>query len=503
MTASRAFRTDASGLKLFARWGPAMMLAAMALVAVLGATWLMTLSRPLDDAYISFRYAQNFARGHGLVFNIGERVEGYSCFLWVILLSGLIRLGADLELWSRLIGIACYVTTGLLTYLAVRDGLRLSRWAAVCAAAMVLLQPQFTFWAISGMETTPFAALVALGMWLCLTERSAVLCGAVLALGAMTRPEGIVYLAGLCLGALVVRPRQWRRVWVVGISFALLFLPYFAWRWSYYGFPLPNTFYNKVGGEWDRLWRGWAYARQFLAAGGLGLCVLALTGLAGPQRRVAWPVYGVVGLAAAGVVYEGGDVFGLGRFFVPLFSVLAMAAAGGLEFLWLQSRWPFHAGRIAALGAATLVLVPSLTCVDSARKQAIGMGSFYGMTSGIADRLNQVAHPDDAVALVAIGAVGYLTGVRVIDMVGLTDTTVAHTWVPGIGAGLPGHERFNSAYVLSRKPRFIVMGGPDGSKASVPAVRDMWFNPIFRREYEWIGFVFRRKEQVGDAQSLP
>ena len=31
-----------------------------------------------DDAFISFRYAQNFLNGHGLVFNIGERVEGFT-----------------------------------------------------------------------------------------------------------------------------------------------------------------------------------------------------------------------------------------------------------------------------------------------------------------------------------------------------------------------------------------------------------------------------------------
>jgi hypothetical protein len=44
----------------------------------------------IDDSYISLRFARNFAQGAGLVFNIGERVEGYTCFLWVWLL-GLIK----------------------------------------------------------------------------------------------------------------------------------------------------------------------------------------------------------------------------------------------------------------------------------------------------------------------------------------------------------------------------------------------------------------------------
>ena len=40
-----------------------------------------------DDAFISFRYSQHLAEGHGLVFNVGEKVEGYSNFLWVVLVA--------------------------------------------------------------------------------------------------------------------------------------------------------------------------------------------------------------------------------------------------------------------------------------------------------------------------------------------------------------------------------------------------------------------------------
>ena len=45
-----------------------------------------------DDSFISFRYAKNFVNGDGLVFNPGERVEGYTNFLWVMMLSGFLWL---------------------------------------------------------------------------------------------------------------------------------------------------------------------------------------------------------------------------------------------------------------------------------------------------------------------------------------------------------------------------------------------------------------------------
>ena len=64
-------------------------------LASAGALWWAWQLRWLcDDAYISFRYADNWARGLGPVFNAGERVEGYTNFLWTALLAGLIKLGA-------------------------------------------------------------------------------------------------------------------------------------------------------------------------------------------------------------------------------------------------------------------------------------------------------------------------------------------------------------------------------------------------------------------------
>ena len=52
-----------------------------------------------DDAFITFRYAQNLAGGHGPVFNQGERVEGYTSYLWMILMAAVIRLGGVQEFW--------------------------------------------------------------------------------------------------------------------------------------------------------------------------------------------------------------------------------------------------------------------------------------------------------------------------------------------------------------------------------------------------------------------
>src|SRR5262245_4613068 len=60
-----------------------------------------------DDAFITFRYARNLVDGHGLVFNPGERVEGYTEFLFALLMAGGIALGMAPEAFSNVLGVAC------------------------------------------------------------------------------------------------------------------------------------------------------------------------------------------------------------------------------------------------------------------------------------------------------------------------------------------------------------------------------------------------------------
>lgn len=64
------------------------------LVFLLGFYDTISKSWTSDDAFISFRYARNLVEGKGLVYNAGERVEGFSNFLWTMLIA----LGMELKL---------------------------------------------------------------------------------------------------------------------------------------------------------------------------------------------------------------------------------------------------------------------------------------------------------------------------------------------------------------------------------------------------------------------
>jgi arabinofuranosyltransferase len=305
-------------------WTPIAAVAACAIAAVAHAAVLRWLS---DDAFISFRYARNLVEGYGLVFNPGERVEGYTNPLWTLFIALGMWAKARPETWSIAWGIVCYAASiGLLGVVHQRTCVRLSlpTWlacipfAAIAGAASV----EWATFATSGLETSAFTMLVLAGL-VAASERGnrplarAAASGALLALATLTRPDGGIFAAlaftyMLILGA-------WRDALAFAVVFATLVVPFTAWRVEYYGSLLPNTYYAKSG---DRTWwaQGLFYVRLYLTRH--WLLAIAPLGLI-PIFRRARPVASLALLSSAFalayvayVARVGGD-FMFGRLLVP------------------------------------------------------------------------------------------------------------------------------------------------------------------------------------------
>ncbi len=138
-------------------------LAAAALVfglwRALGAAWLA------DDSFISFRYAEQLVGGHGLVYNLGERVEGYTNLLWTLLVAAALRLGIPPEMSATALGLACWLAlVGILGWRSWRRDHHGSFFPL--AAMLVLLMEDFQTWATGGLETSLFTLLVVAGLLL-------------------------------------------------------------------------------------------------------------------------------------------------------------------------------------------------------------------------------------------------------------------------------------------------------------------------------------------------
>ncbi len=145
-----------------------------AITAVIAALTLLAWSNRFmqDDAFISFRYARHLVEGHGLVWNIGERIEGYTNFLWVLLSAGGLALGADPVVWTQVLGIALFAATLALTWQLVRET-GADDLTALAVVVLVGTNYSVSIYATGGLETQLQAFfLVGLAAVVCSSARS-------------------------------------------------------------------------------------------------------------------------------------------------------------------------------------------------------------------------------------------------------------------------------------------------------------------------------------------
>jgi arabinofuranosyltransferase len=197
-----------------------------------------------DDAFISFRYAQNLVEGRGLVFNAGERVEGYTNLLWTLWIAAGMALGIEPELWA--IFWCLVLSAGTLVLLAHRA---LRAGAVPIAAAVAAAHLDWAIYATSGLETALFTFLALAGCLLLssgsLQPRRLAAAGALLGLCALTWPDGILFAGAGGLVLLGTRPAALARLVPYGAAFLLVWVPVTIVRVLYYGDFFPNTYYAK------------------------------------------------------------------------------------------------------------------------------------------------------------------------------------------------------------------------------------------------------------------
>jgi hypothetical protein len=222
-----------------------------------------------DDAFISFRYAQNLVEGKGLVYNAGERVEGYSNFLWTLLVA----LGMELKLdpidTTNALGVISFTSTIFIfifiSWRLFKDN-RLWGIFLPLTALCLLAQAHFREFATGGLETSFFTFLISLGFAGLIFSRSRrgyLLTGLVFVLVALTRPDGIIFYPLSLFFLILTASHTPRRIWYFLLPLIVIFIPYYILRFLYYGYPFPNTYYAKSAylSWWSQ---GWVYLLLYL-----------------------------------------------------------------------------------------------------------------------------------------------------------------------------------------------------------------------------------------------
>ncbi|OXM71149.1 hypothetical protein [Amycolatopsis vastitatis] len=412
-----------------------------------------------EDALITFRYAQNIADGNGPVFNPGERVEGYTNFLWLVLIAlPRAAFGADVETAAVVFGVlsalgcvlvSCFLVNRIVAA-ATPPGTEPRPALGVAAAVLTASAGGLAVYGPSGSEV-PLFVLLVLSLGYALAARRPVVAGVLVAFAVMTSPEGLVVavLAGLWLvGAALKEKHSW---WApVGYALgALVFLiPRLAWRATFYQHFLPAPLAAKLGGPLGaQLDAGWPYVSGFALAhqGFLLLGLVAAVALLLRRtesafrgeveaRALIWLLFVTAAGLAVAAVLVGGDPGPSWRLLAPVPPLLAVASASVFGVLTVDAegkpspRRRSSATRLVPVtacglaGIAVLVSVFSPEMLDRVRDwRAHGTE-----LAEIGGWLGEYLPPGSVVSAAAPGSLATHGGqLLIIDVLGRTDDHIA------------------------------------------------------------------------------
>ena len=419
---------------------------------------------PLDDAYITFQYARQIARGHFYQYNDGDPpTTGMTSPLFGFLLAGVYLLGFTGErivAFTLIAGALWLVLTAWLTYRLASHLIDddASRWWLLAAAGLVILTGSVQWACFNGMETGLFTVLTLAALDAFLAERVG-LCAIWLGLAGLTRPEGLI-LAGVLWAIFLVtsqlpsRSIQWKRLtalsaavlaglipslvnWALTGSTAAAGLQAKAWWLNVPAYPEEITrsillsYRHVILGHflgWEASWRWFAPP---------GLLLLSLLGwiVLGLRRRwdalsmtFLWFLLGT--LSTATLITS---TWHQGRYQVPFAPLALVLALVGLSALaqWTSRRW-----RVALLGLMSLFLLASsaYSTLQSTRVYRRSVSTMIRQQLPIADWLRQNLPPDTRVGVHDTGSLRYLSRRPTYDLIGLTTSDAAVPWRHGAGS---------------------------------------------------------------------
>ena len=222
--------------------------------------WFLT-----DDSFIDFRYISNSHFGLGYVWNAPpfRPVEGYTSFLWVVLLDYVWRLTGieppDSSTYVSLFFSYLTLLTGSLMVLKMNlrpeFGKRRILFLTLILVG-VISNRTFLAWTSSGLEAAMFNFFFTLWIFCCLylpAQSKRWLFGVTVSatLVCLTRPDGllITLVTLLLVGHAIyckARERKLAATHFILCGSLLLIPAHLLWRHAFYGAWLPNTYYAKT-----------------------------------------------------------------------------------------------------------------------------------------------------------------------------------------------------------------------------------------------------------------
>lgn len=445
-----------------------------------------------DDAMVSMTYARNLAEGHGLRWNVGETpVEGYTNFLWTLLLAAFHLLG----LGDAKVSLLVEITGALCLLLAMMSAARIASIyartaiAPLAAAVAVGLYYPLVYFTLRGMEVGFLAVLFLIAVDLTLQVKEnpsrgkVSLLAVVLSAALLVRMDAVIFCSVLILSCVILAPSS-QRVRIGAFLVAACVLTgcsHSLWRYWYYGDLLPNTYYLKMTGVslWFRVSEGARYFKAVFWPHLAPYCLFALLALA--RRRppvVLFSLSATIFLfQCAYSIYAGGDAWEqtgfANRYITVAMPFVIILCALGVESIVL---WIRRGSRSARIVEAIGLILAVVLIAAANRRELLDWYRTKGFQVEQDARVVRSAlqikantSPEAKVAVVWAGAVPYFSRRRALDILGKNDPVIARMEPRPLPWFYPGHNKWNYAWTIGT-------GQPD-------VIHELWFSGEEDRAY--------------------
>ena len=424
-----------------------------------------------DDSYITLQFASNFFNYGGITYDGSSYLTGATSPLHIVLIA-LLGLFLKMETASLAVGIIFFVFSSLLAYLWTLN-IYNDRGIALLAGILMATSGWLVFDALNGLETTTFIFCSLLALYCFSAYKEKPFYTIPLFLSILTRPEGWFLAGALWLSEIICycihRNKQTlKRLFTALGIFILLIIPYFLISLYYQGSLVPGTAFAKAiffaEGSMPFINKVGFFKNRFFP--------FYIT-LLYPIPLFIFPLL----VCARKVIFLPYLWFYVSTFYLFYFLLFP----GAIQHYWYRYQHIFIPLCTIALAGGTYELISIckqkllkiamavviLLCI--AYNQSVSFGRVKNIYSNqiacVEYTLLDLVHwlkentPDDClIALHDIGVVGYFSGRKMLDLVGIVNPEVTGNYLDQRSKTvIPLSERNSIDYLKEKRPDYLVM----------------------------------------------
>jgi len=371
-----------------------------------------------DDAFITFRYAENIASGLGFVYNEGQQVLGTTTPLFTLILSALALAKIPPPSAALLISLICSGATACVLY-RFACSLRFTTWAII-PVVVYALWPRSLPADTGGMETALFTLLITAGFYFQHKRLDFYAIG-MATLATVTRPEGALLLGILVLYNWWQHKERWLSYAIIPL---LIIGPWLAFEWYYFGTIVPNSaagklaLYSRFGTM--SLVDTIIFLMGWHTPGGWLISIAAVFGGYWLNKKQNFGWLEIIWMISMLAFFAASRARMFFWYIVPIYPVLILFASALLPLLGYKlkisaARLPAARTIVVALGS--LVLIAG--CYKPMAYYKDFQQAMTQMHRAVGIYLGQHGHRDDLVAAEDVGYMGYYSKLRILDRDGL------------------------------------------------------------------------------------